>query len=731
MRWTNRLPDVQALLPTRIPLRLRVFFRGVFVLLALAAVALAGFVLREEKELGLKAYREGFAKTKEQIVSRLRHPTGQLALLNPDTRGAAVTPLHPVVLPFSAIDFDDRAKVQQAVEMAGCGVQYGDGATLCVAIGSNPLAGGFIYAVGSFATGELVPKPPGARDLGTAHRVRVEVAMRGQIWRWLAPYEGSPDATGAQRGRLTGFAEDADGTLALKPVRDFRGWLWQDARCVDGQTGDDCPRRAFYSVRLPIELFRDELQTKRSAIVWPPADLARILVHLQVLAPSGATLFDSNQPDATPPFGLADLQPLLLPGETLRLARAGAQGDTELALLQGSEVTGAVEPSGWDRFTAQLIRRLKVDGYEQPLVAQDTIATPLGRYDLTLTGDVRSIDRTLGRVAARVGWFVVAMLAAIALAWLAIELRIVRRITLLTRRAAAVRHGVQSLNKGGAQLDPALPGELNPLRGRAGFSRPWGHEGREIRLDVADLRGSDELGLLAGTLAELLERVNDDVRREQIRTAQEREQWHAVGHEIMSPLQSLLALHAREDDPSQRYLRRMQQAIRVLYGQASPTEAFEATTLPVNALDIDEFLRHVADNAPHAGIGEVRYSGAGEPCIVRGDEYALEDVVTHVLRNADRYRPAGTPIDIQLLPDDDGGAVVTIHNPGEPIPEELIGRIFEYGVSDAAGEAGADPAHRGQGLFVARTYMAKMGGTIEARNEPGGGVSFVLRLARA
>lgn len=705
MRWTHRLPDVQALLPTRIPLRLRVFFRGVFVLLALATVALAGFVLREEKELGLKAYREGFAKTKEQIVARLRHPTGQLALLNPDTRGSAVTPLHPVVLPFSAIDFDDKAKVQQAVEMAGCGVQYGDGATLCVAVGSNPLAGGFIYAVGGFATGELVPKPPGARDLGTAHRVRVEVAMRGQTWRWLAPYEGGPDNTGAQRGRLTGFAEDADGTLALRPVRDFRGWLWQDARCVDGHTGDDCPRRAFYSVRLPIELFRDELQARRSQIVWPPADLNRILVHLQVLAPSGATLFDSNQPDATPPFGLADLQPILLPGETLRLAKAGAQGDTELALLQGSETTGVAEPSWWDRFTAQLIRRLQVDGYEQALVAQDTIATPLGRYELTLTGDVRSVNRTLGRVAARVGWIVVAMLAAIVLAWVAIELRIVRRITLLTRRAAAVRHGVQSLNKGSVD--------------------------DEVRLDVADLRGSDELGLLAGTLAELLERVNDDVRREQIRTAQEREQWHAVGHEIMSPLQSLLALHPGDSDPSHRYLRRMQQAIRVLYGQASPTEAFEATTLPVNALDIDEFLRHVADNAPHAGINGVRYTSAGAPCLVRGDAYALEDVVTHVLRNADRYRPPGSPIDIHLASEEGGGVAVTIHNPGEPIPAELIDRIFEYGVSDAAGEPGADPAHRGQGLFVARTYMAKMGGTIEARNEPEGGVSFVLRLARA
>jgi signal transduction histidine kinase len=79
----------------------------------------------------------------------------------------------------------------------------------------------------------------------------------------------------------------------------------------------------------------------------------------------------------------------------------------------------------------------------------------------------------------------------------------------------------------------------------------------------------------------------------------------------------------------------------------------------------------------------------------------------------------------------DGVAELTIHNQGAPIPADLLGRIFEYGVSDTAGEPHADPAHRGQGLFVARTYMAKMGGTIEARNDASGeGVSFVLKLAR-
>jgi len=63
----------------------------------------------------------------------------------------------------------------------------------------------------------------------------------------------------------------------------------------------------------------------------------------------------------------------------------------------------------------------------------------------------------------------------------------------------------------------------------------------------------------------------------------------------------------------------------------------------------------------------------------------------------------------------------------KPIAEALIERVFEYGVSDQADSEA--PGHRGQGLFVARTYMAKMGGTIVARNVADG-VCFVLSLQR-
>src|SRR3954463_13198026 len=94
--------------------RLRLFFRGVFLLLAVATVAIALSVLQDEKELSHRSYRHGFAKTMGQVAAQLRNPAGQLALLNPGSTsdGGAV---HPLMLPFAALDFDDHNKVEQAV----------------------------------------------------------------------------------------------------------------------------------------------------------------------------------------------------------------------------------------------------------------------------------------------------------------------------------------------------------------------------------------------------------------------------------------------------------------------------------------------------------------------------------------------------------------------------------------------------------------------------------------
>lgn len=698
-----RLPGV------RVPLRLRVLFRGIFALLALALLALALSVLQDEKQRSHRVYAEGLAKSQAQIAARLRHPTGQLALLNPAAADRPAQPVRPIVLPFAALDFDDRNKALQAVEMAGCALQYPDGSTLCAAVGSNPYAGGFVYLVATLAAGELLAHQSGDLALDGVHRVLVDLDFRGESSRWTAPYELSPDG---RSGRLTGYAGDAPLANGVRPVRDFRGWVWQERRCLDASaTAPGCARRTYLSLRLPVEVFRDALAAGNAKPVqWPPPDLERMALRLRLMSPGDAPpLFDSDTPGATRPFSLQDLRALLLPGERLTVRRVGATGAAEPLLTLAGAAPDDQPIAPW---IAQLIRRLPVQVPVQgdgdsgaPLVATERIDTSLGRYELELSGDLHSVNLALAAVTTRVAWTVGAMLLAVLLTWGLIERFVIRRITLLTRRAKAASIGVRGAD-GGHMLQA---------------------------LDMSDLEGSDELGVLARGLNDLLQRVNDDVRREQIRTQQEKDMWHAVGHEIVSPLQSLLVLHGAADDPASRYITRMQQAVRVLYGQASPSEAFEASPVELGSVDLDAFLGLVAGNARYIGIDDVAYAALNRPLLVRADEHKLEDVVTHVLRNAERHRRAGTPITLKLS-EDAGHARVEIHNAGAPIAPELLARIFEYGVSGVIGTGGPDlPAEagqRGQGLFVARTYMAKMGGTIAAANVADG-VVFTLTLPLA
>lgn len=693
--------------------RLRLLFRGVFLLLSLATIGLALSVLQQEKQLSYNNYQANFNKTRNQIVATLRHPAGQLALLNPrsvideSNRVDDTGVLHPLLLPFSALDFDDQSKVQQAIAMSGCLVQYGEQGSLCVGIGNNPWAGGFIYVAGSFNSAALVSRPRGQMVRDEAHRIRVSVSLRGEHYQWIAPFEEEPasKANVGLRGRWVGFVESDITKPNLRPVRDFRGWAWQKAICNDidvdidrdsnqlrnSETkNQDCLRNTFFSLRLPIAVLQEALFEKKRP-VWPPQDLDQIQVELTVLAPgSEIALLDSKSVPTATPFSLHDLQAMLLPGESLRIRKAAEKKD--IVQLLGSVEQ---EEESWNLLT-RLIRRLPVDEYDTPLVGSDLISTPLDNYEINLKGDVRSISKSLSVVATRVSWFVGAMLFALLLAWLLIEINIIRRITLLTKRAASLSRTM----KGAGELD---------------------------QLDVSDLRSPDELGVLASALHDLLRRVKEDVERETIRTEQEKQMWHAVGHEIMSPLQSLMVLHQTPDDQSYRYISRMQQAIKVLYGSATPSEAFQTTVLQLQEIDIAGFLAHVASNAPCIGVEDVEFIPLADRyknIKVKADEYSLEDVVTHILKNADRYRPAGSKISIRLAVDELSASII-IHNGGPPIPDTMLEKIFEYGVSDQL-ESGAN-GNRGQGLFVAQTYMAKMGGTIRAQNVEEG-VDFVLTL---
>lgn len=670
--------------------RLRLLFRGAFVALILTVLAMTVVVLQDEKQRSHDRYRASAEQTLAHMAARLRHPAGQLALLNPELSALSEKAQEPVLLPYSALDFDDQNKVRNAVEVAGCVTAQ---SPWCVAVGNTPWTGGFVYAVGRLAVPALVPHTVGDERLDGAHRLRVTLTTPTQTVRWLAPFESLPaTAMGSQRGRFTGYAEvDGANYKGQKPVREFRGWGWQALDCAPAEASPDCLHTTWVSLRLPVQAWQYALFQKERP-PWPPADLSRHRVRVELLPPGdGSALFDSAATPGTRRFTLHDLSALLLPGESLAITREGQPWRT----LTGQQAQAPASP-----LLLRLIGWLPVqrapwwsvgtamDAVEAVHVS-DVLDSPSGRFELNFSGDARSVNRALGEVATRLSWFVGAMLLAIAGVWLAMEVWLIRPLARLTRRTRGLGRSVQS--------DGALE-----------------------RFDLTDLRGRDEMGLLASALDELLHRVREDASRERIRAQQEKDMWHAVGHEIMSPLQSLLALHGSPDDSSHRYIQRMQQAVRVLYGTARPSEAFESTRLTLDAVDLTAFVRHVADNAGVAGLSaEV----PPEPVLVRADEYPLEDVFSHILRNAERHRAPGTPITLTLQTDD-ATATVGIHNVGPHIAPQMLASMFEYGVSDQPGGES-----RGQGLFVVRTYMAKMGGTVTACNVADG-VRFDLGLQR-
>ncbi|MBK9219151.1 MAG: hypothetical protein IPL70_12445 [Uliginosibacterium sp.] len=315
-------------------IRLRSLFRAIFLALSLATVALALVVLREEKQQAFDNYREGFRKTGDQIAARLRHPTGQLALLNPQAESGSLVPLRPMLLPYAALDFDfDPAKVRNAIEMAGCLVRPSpNDAALCVAIAPTPGPAASSIRPGGYTDQVLQPHPRGERRPDQSASPACAGHLRGRRstagWRpsgWIASW------------RPTGEKACAGGSPVLwsagMPITCRPGQCVNSVAGHGGRLSAAIRRRVkgyehevFYSLRLPVVLLREALFDKKR-LQWHRARSRPISActfrccHRATKPP----VFDSNGEAARAPFLLSELRPLLLPGESLSIRKLGAK----------------------------------------------------------------------------------------------------------------------------------------------------------------------------------------------------------------------------------------------------------------------------------------------------------------------------------------------------------------------------------------------------------------------
>ncbi|WP_421955260.1 sensor histidine kinase [Polaromonas sp.] len=248
----------------------------------------------------------------------------------------------------------------------------------------------------------------------------------------------------------------------------------------------------------------------------------------------------------------------------------------------------------------------------------------------------------------------------------------------------------------------------------------------------------NEIGVLARAINSLIQGVRDQMAKSQAerearateaRRKQEEEMQNrlqnlkVMGHEIRTPLQALMALHRDANSPSRRYINRMLAALPHLLGGAATFDAIGSRELAIEEFDIAEFLTQVAKNAIHSDIADVMYVGESQGISCPADKGAFEDALTNVLNNANRHRLPNSSIHMTLTADEKK-ASVEIWNNGPTISEEVAAKIFEFGYSTTEK---TEAEGQGVGLYVAKDYLRRMGGTLDVRNHEQG-VVFTLTL---
>jgi signal transduction histidine kinase len=240
-------------------------------------------------------------------------------------------------------------------------------------------------------------------------------------------------------------------------------------------------------------------------------------------------------------------------------------------------------------------------------------------------------------------------------------------------------------------------------------------------------RRKDEVGTLARDFDAMAEQIQALITDKEVLIRD-------VSHELRSPLARIrvaLALAQRKaETPAQQDLERIEQEterLDQLVGQilalarlrSSPAERHED-------IDLEDLLREVVEDArfEHANA-KIAFEPKPVPS-VSGDAGELASAVENVLRNALLH--SGTDSDVRVELDRAGNQVlITVADSGPGVPEAELKRLFEpfYRVDPSRDH---QQSGYGLGLAIAARIVEKHGGTVEAKNRPGGGLAVSFRL---
>jgi signal transduction histidine kinase len=141
---------------------------------------------------------------------------------------------------------------------------------------------------------------------------------------------------------------------------------------------------------------------------------------------------------------------------------------------------------------------------------------------------------------------------------------------------------------------------------------------------------------------------------------------------------------------------------------------------------LEEQARHQRGVAPtHQFVVE-----AADGISVRGDATALNHVVTNLVENAVKYSPEGGTVTMRAAEAERDRVRLTVDDEGIGLPSDLD-IIFEKFVQrEAVDRRVHDEGGVGLGLYIVRTLVEQMGGTVRAERRSPKGSRFVVTLRR-
>ncbi len=240
----------------------------------------------------------------------------------------------------------------------------------------------------------------------------------------------------------------------------------------------------------------------------------------------------------------------------------------------------------------------------------------------------------------------------------------------------------------------------------------------------------DELGQLTNTFDRMAGRI-------QTLLTAERRLLLDISHELRSPLARLgVAVElARSGENREAALNRIEKEsdrLNALLGQLLQVTRAEGdpNSLRRDPVRLDELVGQLVEDSTieAAARGCQLVYRQREPVTVKGDPELLRRAVENVIRNAIRYSPPSTAVEISLQRRN-GSAVVDVRDHGPGVPEEALPRLFDafYRVEKARD---SNSGGIGLGLSIARRAIELHRGGIRARNRtPGLEVEMELPVA--